>query len=83
MENTKFKWEYRKYSALTGETVSEYKNGGSVLEAKSGGITGKLELEFPTNADIQEFARIFSEAFKQHRALRAQVLETLSMGVQQ
>jgi len=75
-------WEFRKYSSLTGETVAEYKKGESVIEAKSDGILAKLDLEFPSNEDIQSFAKIFSEAFKQHRAMRTQVLESLSMGVQ-
>lgn len=73
------KWQFKKYSSLTGVTLVEYRNGESVIEASSGGIFGKLNLEFPTNDDIQDFAKAFSEACKHHRALRAQVLETLSI----
>lgn len=70
------KWEYRKYSALTGETVAEYSKSESVIEARSHGVICK-NVVIDDNDGLQDFAQALSRAWKSHQQLRAQILEAL------
>jgi predicted nucleic acid-binding Zn ribbon protein len=70
------KWNYRKYSALSGETIGEYSRGDSLIEAKSAEVLCR-NIVITSTQDLEDFAQALSKAWETHRKMRAQVLESL------
>jgi hypothetical protein len=69
------KFHRRKESSLLGHTVVIYELGKFQMEASQFGVSLHGESPLLENmADLQEFARVMSDAWKDHLSLKPEIL---------
>ena len=70
---SKFKMP-RKYSHLIGDTVVDYETeGGFIVRAGPGGVSFQGEFILNSMDDLDDFAKVLSNAWKSHQSLKPKV----------